>query len=139
MLKTAVPTKNPIREIDLENGLTVRFYDHTRHYYGDFYLVKLEIHCLVPLRKDYFPRQGAFDEARALLGETAIFRRTLERMGVPAAEVGRVIDGLVVNYEKHSLAYVASPSFPLKLVVSQLNKARRTGGFIPGAGASVPA
>lgn len=126
--------KNPIREIHLDNGLTVRFYDLTRRYYGDFFLVKLDARCHVPLRKEYFESADSFKEASALLGETLLFSRTLERMGVPAAEVSLAAEGLMASFAEHSLAYLASPSFPPKLVLSQLSKAKRTVGGIPAGG-----
>jgi hypothetical protein len=134
MTKDAVHSEKLIKELHLDNGLTVRFYDHTRRYYGDFYLVKLEVLCQVPVRMDYFPVQEAFAEARMLLGEAVLFRRTVERMGVPTGEVDRAIDGLMENFVKHSLAYVASPSFPPRLVMSQLNQARRKRGGVPCTG-----
>ena len=129
--------KNPVREIDLVNGLIVRFYDHTRRYYGDFYLVKLEIRCLVPLRREYFDSAEAFVEGVELLGETILFRRIIEKMGVPVAEVGRAVAGLMANFEENSLAYLSAPSFSHKFVASQLNKAKRTAGFISGSGIPV--
>ncbi len=124
MSNTVVPIETAIREIHLDNGLTFRFYDFTRRYYGDFFLVKLEARCQIPLRKEYFENAEAFDEARVLLGEVVLFKRTLERMGTPAAEVGRAIAGLMANFEAHALAYFASPSFPTKLVMSQLSKTK---------------
>ncbi len=125
MSNKTTTVENPIREIPLDNGLTFRFYDFTRRYYGDFFLVKLEVRCQVPLRREYFESAEAFDAARALFGETFLFRRTLERMGVPAAEVGRVVEGLMANFEEHALAYLASPSFSARLVASQLSKTKR--------------
>lgn len=137
MLKSAVPVENHIKEIILVNGLIVRFYDLTRRYYGDFYLVKLEIRCLVSLCREYFENAESFAEAIELMGETVLFRRIIEKMGVPAAEVGRAVDGLMANFEENSMAYLSAPSFPHKFVVSQLNKARRTVGFISGGGIPV--
>ncbi len=122
--------------MDLDNGLTVQVYDLTRRYYGDFYLVKLEIRCLVPLCREHFESVEAFTEAVTNLGETALFRRTIEKMGVPAGEVGESIDGLMINFEKNSLAYLSSSSFPQKLVMSLLNKTKR---IVPRRGIPVHA
>ncbi len=129
MQKNTALKETPFREIHLTNGLMVRFYDLTRRYYGDFYLVKLEVRCEVPIRRAYIGSADEFARVKALLGESVLFRRTIERMGVPTAKVGEIRELLMTNFEQHASAYLVSASFPHKLIMSQLHKARRSVGL----------
>jgi hypothetical protein len=113
---------NLVRERLLPNGLTVSFYDQTRRYFGDFYLVKLEIVCKVPVIADYFGENGEFNEARSLLGDEVVYRRNVKQMGVPSTEIERVVNRLMADFETHSLPYFAACAFPQKLVCAELKK-----------------
>lgn len=114
-----------IREIPLQNGLTLRYYDQTRHYFGDFYLVKLELVCNIPLQLEYFETSSMFDEAKQLIGDSAVYRRAFEQMGVASTAIGAVSDRLIEHFTRNSLTYFSSCSFPVKFVNAELNKARK--------------
>lgn len=116
-----------LRSIPLPNGLTIRVVDHTRHYYGDFYLVRLEFSCTVPLLETYFSDRPAYDEARRLLGDAVSYRRDAEQMGVPASAIEHVREKLVSNFIDHSLPYFTIPDFPRKLVLGEIRKFQRKG------------
>lgn len=120
-----------IREIPLENGLTVRIYDHTRHYYGDFYLVKLEIVCEVPLGAGLFADGAELEEARRLLGDPAVYRRTVEQMGVSSTAIETATERLIGTFTSHSLPYFSAPGFPARLVQTELNRARKRLALAP--------
>lgn len=111
-----------IREISLENGLTIRFIDRTHRYYGDFYRVVIEIACDVPLREEYFDNPEEFEAVRKLVGEPQRYRRHLEQMGVPSTEIDRVIDRLIAHFSAHSLPYFNSPYFPRKMFLAESRK-----------------
>jgi hypothetical protein len=113
------------REISLENGLTVSFYHHTHRYFGDYHRIKVEIICEVPLLEEYFTNIAEFVEASATLGGKAVFRRNLELMGVSSAEVEQSLENVIDNFSSHSLAYLASPLFPRKLILAELSGAGR--------------
>ncbi len=114
-----------IREISLENGLVVRFFDHSRHYYGDFHLVKIEIACEIPLSADYFDEQAELEEARIRFGEKALYRRSVERMGIPTKDIPAVTDQLVENFVSHSLPYFAAPGFARRFLKTELLRGRK--------------
>ncbi|HEX5773826.1 MAG TPA: hypothetical protein VFY07_05835 [Geomobilimonas sp.] len=114
-----------LRSIPLPNGLTVRVVDHTRHYYGDFYLVRLEFSCTVSLLEAYFTDRQTFDQARTLLGEIVSYRRNVDQMGVPASAIEQVREKLIDNFIVHSLPYFATPDFPKKLVLGEMRKSLR--------------
>lgn len=114
-----------IREMALDNGLVVRFFDHTRHYYGDFYLVKIEIVCEVPLHTDFFDDQADLEEAQRLVGDPAVYRREVEKMGVPSTAIATVTERLMGNFISHSLTYFSSPDFPRRFLRAELERARK--------------
>lgn len=114
-----------IREIALENGLTVRFFDHIRHYYGDFYLVKIEIACEVPLQSGCFGEPTDLEEARRLVGDPAVYRRFVEQMGVPSTAIATVTERLMGNFIDHSLPYFSSTGFPGRFLKAELERVRR--------------
>ena len=116
---------NLIRELSLPNGLSLSFINHTHHYFGDIYRVKMEILCNVPVLIGYFQTSQAFEEARALLGDTVVYSRIVEQMGVPSTEIERVLNRLMTNFMEHSHPYFASALFPKKLVLAELNKVKR--------------
>jgi len=112
-----------VREISLENGLTVSFYQHTHRYFGDYHRIKVEIICEVPLLEEYFTSRPEFAEAMVSLGGKAVFRRNLEMMGVSSAEIDPSLERVIANFSSHSLSYLASPAFPRKLLLAELSEA----------------
>lgn len=119
-----------IREMILENDLIVRFFDHTRHYYGDYYLVKIEIVCEVPLHDDFFDDQADMEEARRLVGDPAVYRREVEQMGVPSTAIATVMERLMGNFISHSLTYFSSSAFPRRFIRAELERARKKRVFL---------
>ena len=114
-----------VKEISLENGVNVCIYSYAHRYFGDYYRLKLEIVCEVPLLEEYFADRQAYAEANASLGPTVLSRRKVEQMGVPSAELDRTVESLVDHFSRHSLPYIASSSFPKKLVRTEIKGASR--------------
>jgi hypothetical protein len=104
------------RQIPLANGLTIVVNDHTRLYYGEFYHVKLEVLCAVPLADDM--------EAKNLLGDSVSYRRHLEQMAVPFAETEQVKERLLDHFTAHSITYLSAVNFPARLVAAEMSKVR---------------
>ncbi len=113
------------REIPLENGLNVCFYQHTHRYFGDYHRIKVEIVCEIPVREELFDNSVEFADAQALLGQAAVFRRNIEMMGISSADVENSLERTIENFMKHSLSYLSSPLFPKKLVLAELAGARK--------------
>lgn len=114
-----------IHETFLGNGLTVRFHDLTQRYFGDYFRVRLEVVCEVQISRDNCPDDLTYNEARTLLGDNAFHRQTLEQMAVQSEEVERTLAGLVEKFNTHSSRYLASFSFPSKMVLAEIDKAKR--------------
>jgi len=112
-----------IRRIELPNGLVITIFDTTRGYYEDYHLVRLEVVCETAVRSEYFESPDDFSTAVGVLGETAVFRKSVEKMGVPYDEIGQAREQLVHGIENNCRGYFARESFPRKLVLSELAKA----------------
>ena len=114
-----------IKEILLDNGLSVFFYNHTHRYFGDYHRVRVKIICEVPLLKEYFADQTEYAEARANLGSKVIFRRDTELMGIPSGDLKKSLEKVIENFTDHSLSYLSSLKFPQKFVLSELSGSRK--------------
>jgi len=114
-----------VREIPLENGLTLSIYNHNHRYFGDYHRVRVEIVCAVPVLEEYFVDRAEYAEARTSLGDSAVFRHKVELMGVPSAELDRSLVRVIENFSNHTLAYMASPIFPRKLVLAEFSGSRQ--------------
>ncbi len=115
----------PLKETTLPNGLHVRFFNRSRHYYGDFHLVKVEVCCPVPVRAEYFADSDAFQRGLRTLGDSVSYRRTMERIGIPSGAVNDVLHELVGSFERHALPYLVTPAFPRRFVAAEMLRAGR--------------
>jgi hypothetical protein len=124
---------NLVKEIPLENNLKVCFYNHNHRYFGDYHRVKVEITCEVPIMEEYFSTRAEFAEAISYLGRSAIFKRSVEQMGVSTDELEPCLERIIENFISHSLSYLASNEFPRKLIRRELaNTVRKARGAYPG-------
>ncbi len=122
---------NQLREITLANGINLRFIDGTRRYFGDYYLVDIEICFEVPIIPEYFDNLTVYDEARSLWGDTVVHQRKIQQMGVSSAQVSQVKERLIINFEQHSLPYFISSTMPKKLVLSEMGKIKKRRSIFP--------
>ena len=119
---------DPIREIKMRNGYFIRFFDHTRRYYGDFYLVKLEICAEFPLRQEYFDDIPTAEDAKSIFGDWVTYRRFIEQMGIPSTEIERVRNNIISHFEAHSLPYLESFEFPARMIRVEYEKTKKREG-----------
>ncbi|MGA7826306.1 MAG: hypothetical protein WCA04_01490 [Geobacteraceae bacterium] len=115
--------KTCVRKIDLGNSLTVSMYDTTRRYYEDYHLVRLEIECDIAVQESYFESTEEFAKARALLGDSVRYLRTVEKMGVPFTGIDTAREELISCFIATALPYFSREDFPQKMVQSELHKA----------------
>lgn len=124
--------KNLIREIPLANGLTVRFFDTTRRYFGDYHQVRVKISCEVPLTADLFDGDQAFQAAVKLLGDKVHYQKDVEHQGVPTLATSEAVENVIRQFIDHSLCYFETLAFPKRFVHSELNKVLgRAKAFVP--------
>lgn len=124
--------KNLIREIALANGLTVRFFDATRRYFGDYHQVRVTISCEVALCAAHFEDDTAYRAAVKLLGESVQYKKEIEHQGVPTLGTSEAVENVVQQFVNHSLSYFSSEAFPKKFVQTELNRVLgRAKSFVP--------
>ena len=124
--------KKLIKEIPLANGLTVRFFDATRRYFGDYHQVRIQISCEVPLTPDLFEDGQAHLGAIKLLGATVCYVKDIEHQGVATLSIEGVVEKVIQQFIDHSLGYFNGEAFPKKLVQSELNRVNgRAKSFVP--------
>lgn len=112
----------PIRSEQLDNGLLVTVHDVTRHYFGGYWQVALEVRCEVPLSCKQFSDAAAESEAQRLLGDSVLFTRRLERMAVPGTEQEAAQAELFSRFEQTILPFLASSQFPPRFIDAELKQ-----------------
>ena len=112
------------RKISHPGGVTINIHDLTRIYYGDFFLVKLEIECKIPTFESA-PTAAPVTPAAEMPRNYSTYSRYLEKMGVPSTEVEAVKLALVTDFETNSLPYILSAAFPAKLFASRQQKVQK--------------
>ena len=124
--------KNLIREMPLANGLTVRFYDATRRYFGDYHQVRIKISCEVPLAPEMFDDPASQAAAVKLLGTSIRYCKDIEQQGVATADVAGAVEQVIRQFEEHSLAYFATEAFPKRFVQSELTRVQeKAKSYVP--------
>lgn len=114
----------PIKELPLANGLTVRFFDATRRYFGDYHQVRIQICCEVPLTADLFDDDESYRQALKLLGQSVVYKKEIEHQGVATDSVPAAVEKVITTFVDHSLAYFNGAAFPKRFVQSELNRVR---------------
>src|SRR4051794_3678728 len=97
-----------VRLRKLDNGLTLEICDRTRRYFGDYFTIKLDLECLVPLDRSFFDDDASYEEAASRVKGPVAFRRTIERRGVPSASITAAREELLRNFEENALRYISS-------------------------------
>lgn len=122
--------KTCVRKIPLSPTITLQIFDTTRRYYEDYHLVRIEIECEVPLLEEYFNGPEQLAAARRILSDCAVYRRIIEKMGVPYAEIEPAREQLIESFVATALPYLADEKFPPKFIASELLKTeKRNRGF----------
>lgn len=117
-----MPEKSLLRDCSLPNGLQVIVKDVSRHYYGGYWQVCLEVSCLVSLDLGLFSDPATEADARRLLGTAVPFVRHLEKMAVHGDELATVRQELLERFDRHLLPFLGNQQFPSRFVQSEFQK-----------------
>jgi len=112
-----------IKEYQLADGITALIRDISRHYFGGYYHVRLQVTAEVPLCADWFETPLEYENALECLGRSVRFSRVLEKMAVPQAEISAVQTALLDSFEANLLGYLSRPDFPRGFVRGEYAKA----------------
>lgn len=108
------------KQIILENGIEIIAKDLSRVYFGDYYLVRLEIICrfldAALLTEGTTP--GKMDTSPE-------YRRVIEKMGVPSTELETAKEAMLSDFLKNASDYLSAPDFPARLAAVARSKNRK--------------
>jgi hypothetical protein len=121
-VRSSSPLKTCVRKIELSNSLNVLVYDTTRRYYEDYHLVRLEIECEIAVNEALFEGLEKLPEALRMLGDSVIYRRTVEKMGVPFVQIESTREDIISSFIVTAVPYLSREDFPRKFVQSELKK-----------------
>jgi hypothetical protein len=116
-----------IKVYRLGGGLQANVTDATRHYFGGYYHVHIEISAEIPLSASAFSGIAEYQEAIGLLGGSVRLFRSLEKMAVPADEIDAVRQHLLDSFDATVLPYLLRDDFADSFVQSEYRAALKKG------------
>ena len=116
-----------VRKIDLSNGLTLEFYDHSRRIAVDRWQVSLVAQIEVPINDFTFGKEDTnpfndIDEIKACLGETVYFRKKRERNFIDEKKKDATFQSLMDSFLTSSFDYLSLKDFPKWFIVKEYKK-----------------
>ena len=119
-------TEKIIKTCTLGGGVQATVRDHTRHYFGGYYHVRIQVSADVPVSADAFADSSEYQDAVQRLGTFVSFSRTLEKMAVPDSEIDVVRQHLLTSFDTHMLPYLLRADFADSFVLSEYRKALKS-------------
>lgn len=123
---------NTLSTVELENGLKFEMFDRSNRYFGDYHRIKIDIECSIPLEARFFNDDDSNESlvrARKLYGDSLMFERSLERMGVAGADVEATKQEMVETFLSSSREYLQHPEFVMRYVARMLEKRTNPAGL----------
>jgi hypothetical protein len=114
-----------IKVYRLNGGLLATVSDATRHYFGGYYHVRIEISADIPVSVSAFAGPDEHRQAVSLLGNSVHMFRSLEKMAVPAEEIDAVHRHLLESFEATVLPYLQREDFAASYVQSEYRAAQK--------------
>ena len=119
-------TENIIGTCALGNGIRAVISDHTRHYFGGYYHVRIQVSADVPVFAGAFAVPSEYLDALQRLGTSVSFSRTLEKMAVPDSEIDVVRQQLLAAFDTNVLPYLLRDDFAGSFVQGEYRKALKS-------------
>lgn len=120
-------TENFIKTCRLGGGIQATVSDHTRHYFGGYYHVRIQVSADVPVSAGAFADSTEYQDAVRRLGAFVSFSRVLEKMAVPDSEIDVVRQHLLASFDTNVLPYLVRADFAGSFVQSEYRKALKSG------------
>lgn len=119
-----------IYQQDLPNRLTLTVEDQSNRYFGDYHRVKLQVRCPITVAAEYFRTSpdplAAAQAAQRMLGTEVLYEKSLERMGVPSAELRIIKQELLGQFIRINQPYLARDDFPARFIAVKLREKQQT-------------
>ena len=119
-------TENPYRVYPLSGGCQAIVRDETRHYYGGYYHVRLQVEAEIALMPEWFESESLYKDALNRHGSAIRFYRLLEKMAVPEWEIVAVRQSLINDFEINLVPYLLRPDFPRRFVTGECAKSLKS-------------
>jgi hypothetical protein len=110
----------------LGGGIRAKISDHTRHYFGGYYHVRIQVSADVPVSAGDFSDSTEYQDAVRRLGTFVSFSRNLEKMAVPDSELDVVRRHLLASFDTNVLPYLLRDDFAGSFVQSEYRKALKS-------------
>jgi hypothetical protein len=107
-------------------GVQATVRDQTRHYFGGYYHVRIQVSADVPVSAVTFVDEAEFQDAVKRLGAIVSFNRILEKMAVPDNEIDVVRQHLLESFDTNVLPYLLRDDFAGSFVLSEYRKALKS-------------
>jgi len=111
-----------LKVCELGNDVVAIVRDCTRHYFGGYYHVRIQVRAEIRVAIDCFTAVTDYEDALARLGKVVTFNRTLEKMAVPESEIESVRQQLVAAFDANVLPYLQREDFAPSFVRSEYQK-----------------
>ena len=118
--------ENIIRTCTLGGGVRAVISDHTSHYFGGYYHVRILVSADVPVSVGAFADASEYQDAVQRLGTFVSFCRNLEKMAVPDSEIDMVRQQLLAAFDTNVLPYLLRDDFAGSFVQAEYRKARKS-------------
>jgi len=112
------------QELSLQNNLVVQIWDTSRPIAADTTKVAVKIIVKVNIRPDYFDNHEDFTLVRNVFGSEITYTHEKERTFVHTPDKDSVFTGLIEDFKRDSLHYIARTTFPHRFVHSKLRDIR---------------
>jgi hypothetical protein len=112
--------KKFVKKSKLNNNIEICFYDLTKNYYGDYFFVRVEACCKIPLTDECLGDLQISPDIRRLLGDEVVYARIMEKMGIQSAQVDEERNKLISDFESNSMPYIASERFPAHFISKEI-------------------
>jgi hypothetical protein len=119
-------TENVIKTCRLGGGVRATISDHTCHYFGGYYHVRIQVSADVPVSAGAFADSTEYQDAVQRLGTFVSFCRNLEKMAVPDSEIDVVRQHLLASFDTNVLPYLLREDFAGSFVQSEYRKALKS-------------
>jgi len=111
--------EKPVREISLDNGLTLEIYDQSREAVANRWLVKMAARVAIPVAPISFPRATENPEIADVLGSTIVFEKKKERNFIDGDKKNEVFRVMCDAFLESTRPYLSHPDFGRKYVLKQ--------------------
>lgn len=112
-----------IKEYQLNSGLTLKLFDKTYRYFGEYFFIEIEVICEIP--SSILDINKLPEDLISLVPEKLTFKKTLSKKGVYETQLEDEKKFLLDSFEKNSLPYLNSESFPYKFYEKELKNIKR--------------